>query len=169
MRRNHISTLCSKLQATRQAEAGALLCCGYPAARQGGSFTSANSRMAEAAQVPKHDWSLPTRPGLEIEDVSLSESAKINFFCSSACCFSLIGGNCREHLLCSSATGRVVFKLLDCTAHDPAIVQRFTLKECWRRRVLDFAKHFVNCIFVGQIQSLNFYRSCGESSKSDEK
>ncbi|CAM9224517.1 unnamed protein product, partial [Laminaria digitata] len=41
------------------------VCCSET---QSGLFSKKISAMAGAAQVPRHDWSLPTRPGLEIED-----------------------------------------------------------------------------------------------------
>lgn len=54
-----------------------------------------NLVMAGAAQVPKHDWSLPTRPGLEIEDVSALGTSLIDFFLV----FSREAiGNRQEHL-----------------------------------------------------------------------
>lgn len=67
--------------------------------------------MAGAAQVPKHDWSLPTRPGLEIEDVSELETSSSTVFA----CALLPGGddNRPEHLEMN------VFKMMACLSSMP--------------------------------------------------
>lgn len=68
MRRNHIDAQAKQQATNTHRPAGALpgVCCSET---QRGLFSKKISVMAGAAQVPKHDWSLPTRPGLEIEDV----------------------------------------------------------------------------------------------------
>lgn len=133
--------------------------------------------MAGAPQVPKHDWSLPTRPGLEIEDVSevgnIPHRLGFFFFCyslgrqrqsSRTSCI----GHLRDEglpLLGIQPVERAVPKLLNCASHWASSRKNAGDEKFW---IFHFSKSCVEASLWAK-SVLKFYRTKRTPDKKQVK